>query len=78
MFIRYRYIGVIVWIVLIMSPVKGMVLQQTNLVTFACMMIIVTLVYNAAFVLVFRKTAEFAYLWALLKGKASFLRGRKV
>ena len=73
-----KYIGVIVGIVLIMIPVKGMVMQQTNLLTFACMMIIVTLVYNAAFVLVFRKTAEFAYLWALLKGKAPFLRGRKV
>ncbi len=73
-----KYIGVIVGIVLIMIPVKRMVMQHTDLLTFAGMMIIVTLVYNAAFVLVFRKTAEFAYLWALLKGKASFLRGRKV
>ena len=73
-----KYIGVIVGIVLVMIPVKRLVMQQTNLLTFVGMMIIVTLVYNAAFVLVFRKTAEFAYLWALLKGKAPFLRGRKV
>lgn len=73
-----KYIGVIIGIVLVMIPVKRMVMQQTNLLTFVGMMIIVTLVYNAAFVLVFRKTAEFAYLWALLKGKAPFLQGRKV
>ena len=73
-----KYIGVIVGIVLVMIPVKRLVMQQTNLLTFVGMMIIVTLVYNAAFVLVFRKTAEFAYLWALLKGKAPFLRRRKV
>lgn len=72
-----KYIAVITGVVLLMIPVKSIWMQRVDLLTFAGMVILVTIVYNAAFLLVFGRTAEFAYLWALLKRKAPFLRGRK-
>ncbi len=64
-----KYIGVIAAVAAAMVPVKHLVMGEVNLITFAGMALIITFVYNAAFVLVFRRTEEFSYLWALVKGK---------
>lgn len=69
-----KYIGVIVGIVLLMVPVKQVVLADVNLVTFVGMAAIISVVYNLAFFLFFRKTEEFGYLWTLVKGKKIFMR----
>ena len=44
-------------------------LAQVNVLTFIGMGTVVTVVYNMAFCLFFRRTEEFGYLWALVKGK---------
>ena len=64
-----KYIGVIVGVALLMVPVKHFLLAQVNVLTFIGMGAVVTVVYNMAFCLFFRKTEEFGYLWALVKGK---------
>ena len=64
-----KYISVIVGVALLMVPVKHFLLAQVNVLTFIGMGAVVTVVYNMAFCLFFRKTEEFGYLWALVKGK---------
>ena len=64
-----KYIGVIAAVTAAMVPVKQVVMGEVNLITFAGMALIITFVYNTVFVLVFRRTKEFAYLWTLVKGK---------
>ncbi len=64
-----KYMVVIVGVVLVMIPLKQFVMAQVSLVTFILMAAVITVFYNAAFVLVFRKTDEFGYLWTLVKGK---------
>ena len=70
-----KYISVIVGVALLMVPVKHFLLAQVNVLTFIGMGAVVTVVYNMAFCLFFRRTEEFGYLWALVKGK---LPGRGV
>ena len=64
-----KYMVVIVGVVLVMIPLKQFVMAQVSLVTFILMAVVIMVFYNAAFVLVFRKTDEFGYLWTLVKGK---------
>lgn len=69
-----KYIGAILGIILLILPVKAVLLAQVNIVTFILMVIVITLVYNIIFFLLFRKTQEFMYLWNLFAGKFSFVR----
>ncbi len=64
-----KYIGVIAAGAAVMTLVKQPVMGEVNLMSFVVMVAIITVVYNMAFVLCFRKTEEFTYLWALVKRK---------
>ena len=64
-----KYIGVIAAVAAVMTLVKQPVMGEVNLMSFVVMVAIITVVYNMAFVLCFRKTEEFTYLWALVKRK---------
>lgn len=69
-----KFIGVIAGVAAVLVPVKHLLMAQVNLVTFVVMVVIVTIVYNAVFVLFFRRTEEFGYLWTLVKGTRMFRR----
>lgn len=69
-----KYIGTIIGVTLLMIPVKAVLMAQVNIVTFILMAIVVTLVYNIIFLLFFRKTQEFGYLWVLASGRIPLLR----
>ena len=69
-----KYIGTIIGVMLVMIPVKAVLMAQVNIATFILMVIVVTLVYNVIFLLLFRKTQEFGYLWALASGRIPLLR----
>lgn len=69
-----RYIGVITGVAVLMVPVKQVFLTDVNLATFIGMALVISVVYNLAFFLAFRKTEEFGYLWTLVKGKKIFTR----
>lgn len=64
-----KYISVIVGVILLMIPVKAFVMSQVNLFSFILMAVIITLVYNIVFFLLFRKTKEFEYLRNLVVGR---------
>lgn len=69
-----KYLCVIIGIAVLLIPVKSIVLAQVNILTFVLMALAVSAVYNLVFLFLFRKTAEFEYLWALLTGKLPFLK----
>ncbi|MCH5339663.1 MAG: polysaccharide biosynthesis protein, partial [Acetatifactor sp.] len=69
-----KYLGAVLGIAVLLVPIKNAVLAQVNILTFVLMALIVTAVYNLIFLLLFRKTAEFDYLWKLISGKLLFLR----
>lgn len=74
-----RYIAVILGIAVVNVPIRRLVMQETNILTFGLMVIIITVIYNGVFFLAFRNTEEFAYLWEVAAGKIPALRkwGRK-
>ncbi|MCH5255786.1 MAG: polysaccharide biosynthesis protein [Lachnospiraceae bacterium] len=64
-----KYIITILIILALLVPINGILLKQVNILTFVLMAIIITIIYNLGFLLVFRKTKEFEYLWNILKQK---------
>ncbi len=69
-----RFIGVIAGIVLILVPVKAFIMAQVNIVTFIAMIILISIIYNLTFFLLFMRTQEFEYLWNLAAARVPFLR----
>lgn len=70
-----KYIAVIVGVVLVMIPVKGLLMRRVDPFTFAGMVVVVTVAYNLAFFFFFRKTEEFGYLWTLLRQRIRKKKG---
>lgn len=68
-----KYGGAIAFVSLLLVPISRLVLARVNPVTFIAMILIVTVVYNGSFLLLFRRTQEFGYLWRLLSGRLPFL-----
>lgn len=63
----FKYICAILGILLILIPVKKFLLVQVNVLTFLLMAGSITIIYNLAFIFLFRKTEEFAYLWSIVR-----------
>lgn len=61
-----RYISVILGIAILLIPIKDVLLVHVNILTFLLTAFVITIVYNLIFLFLFRKTAEFDYLWKLL------------
>lgn len=66
--------AVILAVALVMIPVRHRVMGQVTILTFAAMVLIVTVFYNMVFWLVFHRTDEFAYLWDVAVRKLPGLR----
>lgn len=64
-----KYIGTILGILAALLPIRSLVLTQINFFTFILMAVIVSVLYNLVFFVIFRKTEEFAYLWGLVERK---------
>lgn len=69
-----KYICAVMGLAIVLIPIKNIVLAQINILTFAVMVLITSAVYNLGFLLLFRKTAEFDYLWILLTTRLPFMR----
>lgn len=64
-----KYIAVILAVGIVILPIRHMVMQETTILTFAVMAVIITLLYNAVFLAVFHRTEEFSYLWSAVVGR---------
>jgi O-antigen/teichoic acid export membrane protein len=73
-----KYLVVILAVAAVNIPIRLMVMRQTTIVTFALMVIIITVIYNTVFFLVFRRTDEFAYLWEIAARRIPALRKVKI
>ncbi|MDE7427793.1 MAG: polysaccharide biosynthesis protein, partial [Lachnospiraceae bacterium] len=69
-----KYIVVILAVGIVVLPIKHMVMKETTILTFAVMVVIITLLYNVIFLAVFHRTEEFAYLWKVLAARVPVLK----
>ncbi len=53
----------------IVLPASNFILNQITILTFVVVGLMIIVVYNIIFIVVFRKTREFNYLWKIIRGK---------
>lgn len=58
-----KYIGVILAVGAVITPIRHAVMGEVTILSFALMVILITLFYNLVFLTVFYRTEEFSYLW---------------
>lgn len=56
-------------ILVIILPISSMILTDITIIRFVLVGVIIVVVYNVLFMLAFRKTKEFGYLWRMVAGK---------
>ncbi len=64
-----KYICVILAVGAVVTPIRHVVMGEVTIVTFALMVVLITLLYNLVFLAVFHRTEEFAYLWKAVAGR---------
>lgn len=69
-----KYMAVILAVALVVIPVRHAVMGQVTVFTFAAMVLIITVLYNTVFLLMFHRTDEFAYLWNVVASKIPGLK----
>ena len=69
-----KYIAVILAVGIVVLPIRHAVMKETTILTFAVMVVIITLLYNAVFLAVFHRTEEFAYLWEIVTARIPALK----
>lgn len=78
-----KYIGVILAVGVVITPIRRVVMGKVTILTFALMVLLITLLYNLVFLAVFHRTEEFSYLWEAVAarvpalGKISAKRGTR-
>lgn len=68
-----KYIGVVLAVGAVITPIRRMVMGEVTIFTFAIMVIVITLLYNLVFLAVFHRTEEFSYLWNAVTARISAL-----
>lgn len=69
-----KYIGVILAVGAVITPIRHVVMGKVTILTFAAMVVIITLLYNLAFLAMFYKTEEFSYLFSAATQRIPMLR----
>ena len=64
-----RYLTVILGILAVMWVVKSMIMQEVTIFSFAGMFVLISVVFNGVFLLIFGRTEEFRYLWRIIENK---------
>lgn len=68
-----KYMGVVLAVGAAVTPVRHLVMGEVTVLTFALMVILITLFYNLVFLLVFHRTEEFSYLWDAIAARIPVL-----
>ena len=69
-----KYIAVILAVGIVVLPIRHAVMKETTILTFAVMVVIITLLYNVVFLAVFHGTEEFVYLWEVVTARVPALK----
>lgn len=68
-----RFLLVIGVTLAVLYGVRGFLMPEITILSFAVMFVVICVVFNGIFLLVFGRTQEFRYLWGIVRGKV----GRK-
>lgn len=64
-----KYLVVLGGILVLLTGIKQFVMPQVTVLSFIVMFIVICVVFNGIFLLLFGRTQEFGYLWGIIKGK---------
>ena len=64
-----KYLAVLGGILVLLTGIKQYVMPQVTVLSFIVMFIVICVVFNGIFLLLFGRTQEFGYLWGIIKGK---------
>lgn len=64
-----KYLAVLGGILVLLTGIKPFVMPQVTVFSFVVMFIVICVVFNGIFLLLFGRTQEFGYLWGIIKGK---------
>ncbi len=58
-----KYMAVILAVGAAVTPIRHWLMSEVSILSFALMVIVITLLYNLVFLALFHRTEEFIYLW---------------
>lgn len=64
-----KYLAVLLGILVLLTGIRQFVMPQVTILSFMLMFIVICVVFNGIFLLLFGRTQEFGYLWGIIKGK---------
>ena len=64
-----KYLAVLFGILVLLTGIKQFVMPQVTVLSFIVMFIVICVVFNGIFLLLFGRTQEFGYLWVIIKWK---------
>lgn len=64
-----KYLAVLGGILVLLTGIKQFVMPQVTVLSFVVMFIVICVVFNGIFLLLFGRTQEFGYLWGIIKKK---------
>ena len=64
-----KYLLVIGAALAVLIPLQNLLMPQVTIAKFALMIVIITVVFNGIFLIVFGRTEEFKYLYGMVKGR---------
>lgn len=64
-----KYLAVLFGILVLLTGIRQFVMPQVTILSFMLMFIVICVVFNGIFLLLFGRTQEFEYLWGIIKGK---------
>lgn len=65
----FRFLALLGAVLAILYMIRSIVMTQITFLSFAVMFVIICVVFNGVFLLVFGRTQEFRYLWGIVRGK---------
>ena len=64
-----KYLAVLFGILVLLTGIRQFVMPQVTVLSFILMFIVICVVFNGIFLLLFGRTQEFGYLWGIIKKK---------
>lgn len=64
-----KYVLTIAAVYGFLSMLKNVIMPEVTIVTFAVMFVMICVVFNGVFLLLFGRTEELGYVWGIVKGK---------
>ena len=64
-----KYLAVLGGILVLLTGIKQFIMPQVTVLSFIVMFMVICVVFNGIFLLLFGRTQEFGYLWGIIKGK---------